>query len=148
MKTKHSNRSQNYKDEEDDNVEVDDESSQLSTASSVEAPTMDMEQDIGRVVTNDDDDDDATDGVDVWAVLREVANRTHNGDICEAVRSQMLYCRALRRDDTIIEITKTIKNAQYEEDMDFGEALSYAINKRLFLIKRKVQEEDDADSQQ
>ena len=133
--------------EDDDREEADDESSQSTTAS-MEAPEMETEQEIDWVKTKGDDEHDAEDEVDVWAELIEIANRSHNGDIYEAVRSQMLFSRALRHDSTISEITRTIKNVQFEEDMDFDEALSYAVNKRMFLIKRRVEEEQKTDSQQ
>ena len=135
-------RAAEYVDREDDDPEeAVDESSQSTTASS-------PEQEIGWVKTKGDDEHDAEDEVDVWVELIEIANRSHNGDIYEAVRSQMLFCRALRHDSTIYEITRTIKNVQFEEDMGFDEALSYAVNKRMFLIKRRVEEEQKTDSQQ
>ena len=127
--------------------DADDESSQSTTAS-MEAPEMETKQEIGWVKTKGDEEHDAEDEVDVWAELIEIANRAYNGDIYEAVRSQMLFCRALRHDSTIYEITRTIKNVQFEEDMDFDEALSYAVNKIIFLIKRRVEEEQKTDSQQ
>ena len=133
--------------EDDGREEADDESSQ-STIASTGAPEMETEQENGWVKTKSDYEHDAEDEVDVWAELIEIANRSHNGDIYEAVRSQMLFCRALRHDSTIFEITRTIKNVQFEEDMDFDEALSYAVHKRMFLIKRRVEEEQKTDSQQ
>ena len=65
----------------------------------------------------------------------------------EVYKNKVLFSRALKKDKTHQAIMKTLRNYQEEEDeMDFLEALSLAIDKRRFLIKRlELNHENDGD---
>ena len=62
-----------------------------------------------------------------------------------------MFFRSLRRDETYQAVLKTLEKAKDDEEMDFSEALDYAVDKRKFLIytsadetEQVTQEEENA----
>ena len=71
----------------------------------------------------------------IWSIMGRESART-GSSLSEVYKSEVLFSRALKKDRTHQAIIKTLRNYQEEDDMDFLEALSLAIDKRRFLFKR------------
>jgi len=85
--------------------------------------------------------------IDIW-------NYLHDEEIIKQIPITTLYkhlvllSKALKQDDTHQAVMHTIKKAREEEDMDFREALDYAIDKRKFLIKRRIPVKDEENDEE
>ena len=85
--------------------------------------------------------------IDIW-------NYLHDEEIIKQIPITTLYkhlvllSKALKQDDTHQAVMHTIKKAREEEDMDFREALEYAIDKRKFLIKRRIPVKDEENDEE
>ena len=51
-----------------------------------------------------------------------------------------MFCRSPRRDEMYQAVLKTLEKAKDDEEMDFSEALDYAVDKRKFLIYESADE--------
>ena len=82
----------------------------------------------------------------IWSIMGEESAGT-GSSLSEVYKNKVLFSRALKKDKTHQAIMKTLRNYQEEEDeMDFVEALSLAIDKRRFLIKRlELNHDNDGD---
>ena len=58
-------------------------------------------------------------------------------DVLEVYKSKVKFARKLRRDAIHKAVMTTLENVRVEENMDYEEALDYAVDKRKFLIRRK-----------
>jgi len=72
----------------------------------------------------------------VWSVIREDAT-AYNSSLLDAYKNNVIFTRRLKNDKTHRAVMETVKRAMDEDDMDFEEALDYAINKRQHLISRQ-----------
>ena len=92
-----------------------------------------------------EDDEIETDEFDIWEyILQEskLKNMTPN----EYYKEIVLIAHYLKADRAHQSIKETVQRAKEEEDMDFEEALEYAIDKRKFLIQRKIKEADEKEA--
>ena len=85
--------------------------------------------------------------IDIW-------NYLHNEEVIKEVPITTLYkqlvliSKALKQDEIHQAVMHTVTKAREEEDMDFREALDYAIDKRKFLIQRRIPKKDEEDSEE
>jgi hypothetical protein len=92
-------------------------------------PASDNEQ-----LSSDDEEE-----VDVWKVITDEAD-DEDGGVLEAFKRNVLFCRSLKRDETYQAVIKTLEKAKDDEEMDFAEALDYAVDKRKFIVYRSANE--------
>ena len=83
--------------------------------------------------------DDDEPGIDVWNTILDEA-RGSNISVLESFKQNVMFCRSLRRDETYQAVLKTLEKAKDDEEMDFSEALDYAVDKRKFLIYKSADE--------
>ena len=121
MRVRHGQAEQNNESEQSDDDDVENTMEE-------DEPASEDEQ-----LSSDDDE------VDVWKVITEEADE-EDGGLLEAFKRNVLFCRSLKRDETYQAVLNTIEKAKDEEDMDFEEALDYAIDKRKYLINRSADE--------
>ena len=87
--------------------------------------------------------DEESTTMNIWElIVNESIYRERS--ITELYKEKVLFSKFLKKDDTHKSIMHTLKKAQEEEDMDFHEALNYAVDKRKFLIQRKMPVADDS----
>ena len=79
--------------------------------------------------------------IDIWKLIVDESIYRERS-IIELYKEKVLFSKSLKKDDTHSSIMHTLMKAQEEEDMDFHEALDYAVDKRKFLIQRKIPNED------
>ena len=85
--------------------------------------------------------------IDIW-------NYLHNEEVIKEVPITTLYkqlvliSKALKQDEIHQAAMHTVTKAREEEEMDFREALDYAIDKRKFLIQRRTPLKDKEDSEE
>ena len=85
--------------------------------------------------------------VDVWKVITDEAD-DDDGGVLEAFKRNVLFCRSLKRDETYKAVISTLQNAKNNDDMDFEEALDYAVDKRKFLINRSANEANEVQQEE
>ena len=104
------------------------------------------DRDIESKAEEESDTDDSFNGestdTNVWKVIDAETKQT-DGDLLENVKRNIKFCRSFRRDKTIQAVKETLNQAQEKYDMDFREALDYAVDKRKFLIRRTWEELND-----
>ena len=83
--------------------------------------------------------DDDEPGINVWNTILDDA-RDSNISVLESFKQNVMFRRFLRRDDTYQAVLKTLEKAKEDEEMDFSEALDYAVDKRKFLIYKSADE--------
>ena len=94
--------------------------------------------------------------IDIWDVIRNKAEST-NRSLKKVYKDYVLLVKSFKHDEIHQKVMETVKRAQDEDEMDFLEALEYAISKRTFLINRQAtngtennvveeEEENDEDS--
>ena len=86
-------------------------------------------------VSSDDDEPQ----FNVWTTILDEA-RDSNISVLESFKQNVMFCRSLRRDETYQAVLKTLEKAKDDEEMDFSEALDYAVDKRKFLIYKSADE--------
>ena len=86
-------------------------------------------------VSSDDDEPE----INVWNTILNEA-RDSNISVLESFKQNVMFCRSLRRDETYQAVLKTLEKAKDDEEMDFSEALDYAVDKRKFLIYKSADE--------
>lgn len=89
--------------------------------------------------SNKDEIEDTID-IDVWKGIVRDADLHENGDAITAFKDNVNFAKRLLADETYRKVMTTLKKAQFEDDMDFDEALTYAIKKRKVLILRAIEE--------
>ena len=107
----------------------------------------DYEDDVDDEVMDQDDlesEDDEMDHISdlhnsddlVW--IHMISESIDSGeDVLEVYKSKVKFARKLRRDAIHRAVMTTLENVRVEENMDYEEALDYAVDKRKFLIRRK-----------
>ena len=125
MKAMHAQAAQDEESEDDveDDADVESIVEEDEPASDNEQPSSDEEEvDVWKVITNEADDDD--------------------GGVLESFKRNVMFCRALKLDETYQAVINTLEKAKVDEEMGFAEALDYAVDKRKFLINRSANEAD------
>ena len=125
MKAMHAQAAQDEESEDDveDDADVESTVEEDEPASDNEQPSSDEEEvDVWKVITNEADDDD--------------------GGVLESFKRNVMFCRALKLDETYQAVINTLEKAKVDEEMGFAEALDYAVDKRKFLINRSANEAD------
>ena len=123
MKAMHAQAAQDEESEDDveDDADVESIVEEDEPASDNEQPSSDEEEvDVWKVITNEADDDD--------------------GGVLESFKRNVMFCRALKLDETYQAVINTLEKAKVDEEMGFAEALDYAVDKRKFLINRSADE--------
>ncbi len=93
--------------------------------------------------SSDESEGEGEETMDVWPIIAEEAAH-YEGNVLEAYKQNVLFCRGLKNDEIHQKVMGTLKRAtDEEEDMDFEEALDYAIDKRKYAILKVVQEAHD-----
>ena len=82
--------------------------------------------------------------IDIWDMLRNKAKNTNNS-LKNVYKYYVLLVKSFKHDEIHQKVMETVKRAQDEDEMDFREALDYAISKRTFLINRQNGADDDVD---
>jgi len=121
----HAQAAQDEESEDDveDDADVESIVEEDEPASDNEQPSSDEEEvDVWKVITNEADDDD--------------------GGVLESFKRNVMFCRALKLDETYQAVINTLEKAKVDEEMGFAEALDYAVDKRKFLINRSANEAD------
>ena len=77
--------------------------------------------------------------VDVWKVITEEAD-DEAGGVLQAFKRNVFFCRSLKRDETYQAVINTLEKVKDDEEMNFAEALDYAVDKRKFIIFRSAKE--------
>ena len=89
--------------------------------------------------TEDNTDDEDVDEHEIWLTMKEESGQL-DMNIVDFYKAKVLFCRELKRNRIHQAIMETLNRARNEEDMSFSEALSYAVDKRKFLIYQTVEE--------
>ena len=92
--------------------------------------------DVGSDADSSDDDEPR---IDVWSTILD-ETRSSNISVLESFKQNVMFCRSLRRDETYQAVLKTLEMAKDDEEMDFSEALDYAVDKCKFLIYKSADE--------
>ena len=125
-------------------VSTDDDFSEDEMNDDSSTNVSDMRSD-GLSSDEDGFEDEKEEGyIDVWKTICEESVQ-NNISIYEQYKEKVLFAKSLRKDGIHQAIMETIRKSQEEDNMDFLEALDYAVHKRRFLIQRcamSVNEED------
>ena len=89
----------------------------------------------------DGDEEDSNNSL-IWKYILEESEKDQDTPMETYNLTVKLY-QLLKNDQTHKSIMETVQRARDEEDMDFAEALDYAVDKRKFLIQRKIIEVKD-----
>ena len=108
-------------DESDDDVDVESTVEKYELASDNEQLSGDEEE------------------VDVWKVITDEADG-EDGGVLQAFKRNVFFCRSFKRDETYQAVINTLEKVKEDEEMDFAEALDYAVDKRKFIIYRSAKE--------
>ena len=111
-------------------------------------PNLDETEESEHESEMSDDESDIGKDVDVWTYIREEARQNDNGNVLESFKRLVLFYRSLENDETYQAVNETLGKAREEEQMDFLEALDYAVDKRKFLILRSAKESEQEDEEQ
>ena len=121
---------------EEDNVSDDESEEESKQDSEIDEQESDSEE------SNDDDENEPW-VVDVWKQMRDEADSTNR--FLDIYKDNVTFAKSLARDETHKKVMETFKKAQTEDDMDFIEALDFAVDRRKFLIQREFEDDDDSD---
>ena len=101
---------------------------------------MDEEQDYSDSAdSNEEHLDDESDS-NIWTSMKNEADAS-NVSILDLYKEKLKFYKVLKRSPVHQAVLKTIDRVQKEDDMDYFEALDYAIDRRKFLIFHVVGEE-------
>ena len=128
-------RHQREEEVEEESDFSEEEQSMSETASSDEEEESDLDSNNGSHTT-----------IDIWKLTTD-ESEYRELSIAELYKEKVLFSKSLKKDNTHKAIMHTLQKAQEEEDMDFNEALDYAVDKRKFLIQRKIPVSDDDDDE-
>jgi len=117
-------------DESDHDVDVESTVEEEGPASDNEPPSSDGEEE-----------------VDVWKVITDEADE-EDGGVLESFKRNVLFCRSLKRDETYQAVINTLEKAKDDDEMDFEEALDYAVDKRKFIIYRSAKEAEQVQEEE
>lgn len=104
-----------------------------------ESMTTDEEVDSDDSESSEDEDETR---IDIWDKLIEECQES-GLSIGDAYKERILFLRAMKKDRVHDSVMQTLHRVRDEEDMDFEEALEYAIEKRRYLIQRRVKISED-----
>ena len=100
----------------------------------------DTDNEAGQESMDESSDEDEV-CVDVWGVIKAGAV-AYGGNILESYKCTVLFCKSMDNDETHTKVMETLESAQDNDGMKFQEALEYAVNKRKFLILKRMQKHD------
>ena len=126
-----------HQSEIDDEENISDDESEVESKQESEVD----EQESDSEVSNDDEENEPW-IVDVWKQMRDEADSTDT-NFLDIYKDNVTFAKSLAQDETHKKVMETFKKAQTEDDMDFVEALDFAVDRRKFLIQREF--EDDSD---
>ena len=89
-----------------------------------------------------DGDEENSSNSFIWKYILEESEKDQETPM-ETYKLTVKLYHLLKNDQTHKSIMETVQKARDEEDMDFNEALDYAVDKRKFLIQRKIKEVKD-----
>ena len=121
--------------DEEDNISDDESEVESKQDSEVDEQETDNEE------SNDDGENEPW-IVDVWKQMRDEADSTDT-NFLDIYKDNVTFAKSLAQDETHKKVMETFKKAQTEDDMDFLEALDFAVDRRKFLIQCEF--EDDYD---
>ena len=108
-------------DEENDSVSEDEPTEEESIQENeVDKDESDSEE------SNDDEENEPW-VVDVWKEMRMQADNT-NESYLDVYKENVIFSKSLKRDETHQKVRETITKAQTKDDMDFEEALDFAVD--------------------
>ena len=97
----------------------------------------DGDEDYDTEEEDEESDDEYSDKIDVWGQMFDESEQL-GLPITTVYKDNILFMRAMKRDQTHKSVMETLEKVKDEENMDFAEALDYAIEKRRFLIQRQM----------
>ena len=74
--------------------------------------------------------------VDVWPIIKAINEK----DVLRGFKHFVILCRSFKKEEAYQAVNNTVTKAQQDDDMDFEEALDYAIERRKFLIYRSAKD--------
>ena len=102
----------------------------------------DMESEDNEDNSSIDGDEEDSNNSLIWKYILEESEKDQDTPM-ETYKLTVKLYQLLKNDQTHKSIMETVQRARDEEDMDFAEALDYAVDKRKFLIQRKIKEVKD-----
>ena len=128
--------------EEDEDEEMVDESTQDQENSGDEAHEEDGDDDDDDGESESDGEEGEEESYDPWSYLKTKMNSKDDEteQLSEIYKEHMLFFHEMRKDPTHQKIQGTLKRLRDEEEMDWDEALDYAVKKRRFLFDQIVHE--------
>ena len=100
------------------------------------------DDDLSMNESEEDEQVDDRNDKNVWEyIVQESKNREI--DITEVYKEYVIMMKAIKKDKTHQAVMQTLENVKDSENMDFFEALDYAVHKRRFLINRHAQDSTD-----
>jgi len=100
-----------------------------------DSKSMSSEDDVDSDNSEASQDDEGTLGI--WEIMSRECEET-GLSIHEIFKYKILFLRAIKKDKTHKSVMETLQRVRDEEDMDFEEALDFAVEKRRFLINRQI----------
>ena len=116
--------------------------SNLNRHMAVKHPDEDSDMESEDDSLSMDEDEEGTNNLFIWKYILEESEKDQDTPM-ETYKLTVKLYHLLRNDQTHKSIMETVQRARDEEDMDFAEALDYAVDKRKFLIQRKIKEAKD-----
>lgn len=99
---------------------------------------------------DDDEDEDVANDDDFSHISKEEATKliwksiadecNEENSFLEVFKEKVMFSQLLKRGKVYQAVMETLRRAQDEDDMDFMEALDFAVDKRKFLIERTYKE--------
>ena len=80
--------------------------------------------------------------VNIWEEMKQKSDTT-NDSFLRVYKDGIIFANSLTRADTHREVMKTFKKARNEDDMDFEEALDFALDRRKFLTVREFEDDEN-----
>ena len=130
-KTKHSN--------EDSTIDSDQNSSKTNESETSQSEDMHSTDACESSSSEEgEEEEEEREDTDIWRLIAKEAQDNDDGDFLQTFIRNVIFCRRFKDDKTFKQIKDTIQKAQDKFNMDFHEALEYAVDKRKFLIKRAI----------
>ena len=101
-----------------------------------DSESMSSEEEVESDESMDSNEDDEE--IDIWEQMYYECDEESEISITDVYKDKILFLRAMKKDSIHKAVMQTLQRVRDEEDMDFAEALDYAIEKRRFLIYRQA----------
>ena len=98
--------------------------------------SMSSKEEVESDESMDSDEDDEE--IDIREQMYYECDEESGISITDVYKDKILFLRAMKKDSIHKAVMQTLQRVRDEEDMDFAEALDYAIEKRRFLIYRQA----------